>query len=66
MLRAFAVASLVEAAGVAASALWLHTPRHRDLAAVFVGGTFMGLTALGLIAARETAPAAAIRAAASR
>jgi predicted MFS family arabinose efflux permease len=53
VLRTFAVASLVEAAGVAASALWLHAASI-ILAAVFVGGTFMGLTALGLIAARES------------
>ncbi len=55
VLRTFAVASLVEAAGVAASALWLHTTGVL-VAAVFVGGTFMGLTALGLIAAREISP----------
>ena len=55
VLRTFAVASLVEAAGVAASALWLHTTGV-IVAAVFVGGTFMGLTALGLIAAREISP----------
>lgn len=55
VLRTFAVASLVEAAGVAASALWLHTT-GMIVAAVFVGGTFMGLTALGLIAAREISP----------
>jgi predicted MFS family arabinose efflux permease len=54
ILKTFAVASIVEAAGVAASALWLHAPGV-IVAALFVGGTFMGLTALGLIAARETA-----------
>ena len=53
ILRTFAVASLIEAAGVAASALWLHAASV-ILAAVFVGGTFMGLTALGLIAARDS------------
>ncbi|MDP2373881.1 YbfB/YjiJ family MFS transporter [Reyranella sp.] len=53
VLRVFAVASLVEAAGVAASALWLHTTGV-IVAAIFVGGTFMGLTALGLIGARES------------
>ena len=53
ILRTFAVASLIEAAGVAASALWLHASGV-ILAAVFVGGTFMGLTALGLIAARDS------------
>lgn len=52
ILRAFAVASLVEAAGVAASVLWLQT-MGVVIAALFLGGTFMGLTALGLIAARE-------------
>jgi predicted MFS family arabinose efflux permease len=54
ILSAFAVASVVEAIGVAASALWLHSAGV-ILAALFVGGTFMGLTALGLIAAREMA-----------
>lgn len=52
ILRAFAVASLVEAAGVVASVLWLQT-MGVVIAALFLGGTFMGLTALGLIAARE-------------
>ena len=63
ILTAFAVASLVEAAGVAASVLWLQTPGI-VIAALFLGGTFMGLTALGLMGARETAKA--IRAVASR
>ena len=54
ILKTFAVASIVEAAGVAASALWLQA-LGVVVAALFVGGTFMGLTALGLIAARETA-----------
>jgi predicted MFS family arabinose efflux permease len=52
ILKAFAVASLVEAAGVVASVLWLQT-LGVVIAALFLGGTFMGLTALGLIAARE-------------
>jgi predicted MFS family arabinose efflux permease len=52
ILPAFAVASLVEAAGVVASVLWLET-MGVVIAALFLGGTFMGLTALGLIAARE-------------
>src|SRR5262249_28872768 len=51
-LPAFAVASLVEAAGVVASVLWVQTPGV-VIAALFLGGTFMGLTALGLIGARE-------------
>jgi predicted MFS family arabinose efflux permease len=50
--RTYAIAALVEAAGVAVSALWL-TSATVIAAAVFVGGTFMGLTALGLLAARE-------------
>jgi predicted MFS family arabinose efflux permease len=53
ILKAFAVASLVEAAGVAASVLWLQT-MGVVIAALFLGGTFMGLTALGLMGARET------------
>ena len=52
ILPAFAAACLVEAAGVAASVLWLQTAGI-VIAALFLGGTFMGLTALGLIAARE-------------
>jgi predicted MFS family arabinose efflux permease len=52
ILPAFAVASLVEAAGVAASVLWQQT-LGIVIAALFLGGTFMGLTALGLIGARE-------------
>lgn len=52
ILRLLAVACLVEAAGVAASALWLH-PASILISAVFVGGTFVGITALGLIATRS-------------
>jgi predicted MFS family arabinose efflux permease len=51
VLRAFAIACLVEAAGVAASVVWVSVP-GLFVAAVFLGGTFMGITALGLIAAR--------------
>jgi len=54
VLNAYAVASLIEAAGVVASVLWLQTAGV-IIAALFLGGTFMGLTALGLIAAREDA-----------
>ena len=50
ILNAYAVAAIVEAAGVAASALWT-SPATVIAAALLVGGTFMGLTALGLIAA---------------
>jgi predicted MFS family arabinose efflux permease len=52
ILRLLAVACLVEAAGVAASALWLH-PASILISADFVGGTFVGITALGLIATRS-------------
>jgi predicted MFS family arabinose efflux permease len=48
---AFALACLVEAVGVAASVVWQTEPGI-ILSAVLVGGTFMGLTALGLIQAR--------------
>ena len=52
ILKAFAAAALVEAFGVVASVLWLETTGV-VVAALALGGTFMGLTALGLIAARE-------------
>ena len=52
LLRAFALACLVEALGVLASVLWLQAAGV-VLAALCLGGTFMGLTALGLVAARE-------------
>ena len=51
---AFAVACVVEAAGVLASVAW-PTTGGIFLAAILVGGTFMGLTALGLIRARALA-----------
>ena len=53
VLRIYAVACVVEAAGVAASALWLH-PASIVISAVFVGGTFVSLTALGLVATRSS------------
>lgn len=51
---AFAAACVVEACGVLASVVW---PSETGvlLAAVLVGGTFMGLTALGLVRARTLA-----------
>jgi predicted MFS family arabinose efflux permease len=52
--RAFALACLVEAIGVTASVVWQAEPGI-FLSAVLVGGTFMGLTALGLIQARMLA-----------
>jgi len=51
---AFALASLVEACGVLASVAW-PSEIGLCLAAILVGGTFMGLTALGLIRARALA-----------
>jgi predicted MFS family arabinose efflux permease len=49
--RAFALACGIEALGVAASVLWLAPPGIL-LAAALLGGTFMGITALGLVRAR--------------
>ena len=51
---AFAVAALAEAVGVLASVVWPSTVGI-CLAALLVGGTFMGLTALGLVRGRELA-----------
>ncbi|HQS16184.1 YbfB/YjiJ family MFS transporter [Reyranella sp.] len=53
VLRIYAAACIVEAMGVAASALWLH-PASIVISAVFVGGTFVSLTALGLVATRSS------------
>jgi predicted MFS family arabinose efflux permease len=50
ILNGFAIAAVVEALGIAASVLW-ESPATVVAAAVIRGGTFMGLTALGLIAA---------------
>jgi predicted MFS family arabinose efflux permease len=54
--RTYALACLVEAAGILASVLWTG-PAGALVAAVLMGGTFMGITALGLMAARQAAPA---------
>jgi predicted MFS family arabinose efflux permease len=51
--RAFTAACVAEAVGVGASVV--QTPVAILLAAALVGGTFMGLTALGLIGARSLA-----------
>jgi predicted MFS family arabinose efflux permease len=51
---AFAVACIVEALGVLASVAWASV-LGVFVAAVLVGGTFMGLTALGLMGARARA-----------
>jgi predicted MFS family arabinose efflux permease len=52
---AFAWACIIEAVGVLASVAW-PSATGVFIAAILVGGTFMGLTALGLIRARELAP----------
>ena len=52
-MNAFAVACIVEAVGVAASVEWV-TITGVCFSALLLGGTFMGLTALGFIAARDT------------
>jgi predicted MFS family arabinose efflux permease len=54
--RAYALASLVEAAGVTASVVWAG-PAGAIAAALLLGGTFMGLTSLGLIGARNLSAA---------
>ena len=51
-LRAFMIACLVEAVGVALSVVWV-SPVAIIAAAVILGGTFMGITALGLAAGRR-------------
>ena len=53
--HAYAAACLLEALGVAAGGLWT-TPAGALLAAALLGGTFMGITALGFAAARTLAP----------
>jgi predicted MFS family arabinose efflux permease len=52
--RTFALACLIQAAGVVASVAW-PSELGAFLAAMLVGGTFMGLTALGLVRARALA-----------
>lgn len=54
VLRAFAVACLVEAVGVFASVIWVNVT-GLFVAALFLGGTLMGITALGLVGARGLA-----------
>lgn len=59
--RTFALACVVEAGGVLASVAW-QTIAGLFAATVLVGGTFMGLTALGLVEARALAEGAPRRA----
>ncbi len=54
-LRAYALACLIAAVGVAAGGLW-PSPAGALTAAVLLGGTFMGITALGFAAARSMGP----------
>jgi predicted MFS family arabinose efflux permease len=54
-LRAYALACVFEAVGVAAGGLW-STPSAALLSAFLLGGTFMGITALGFTAARALDP----------
>jgi predicted MFS family arabinose efflux permease len=58
---AFALACVTEAVGVAASVEWA-TVTGGCLSAVLLGGTFMGITALGLVMARQLSGAASQRA----
>jgi predicted MFS family arabinose efflux permease len=60
VLGAFSAACIVEAIGVLSSIFWVSASGIL-VAAIFLGGTFMGITALGLIAARNLAPASADR-----
>jgi predicted MFS family arabinose efflux permease len=60
IMQAFALACIVEAVGVFASVAWPSIP-GLFVASGLLGGTFMGITALGLIAARDLAPADARR-----
>lgn len=59
--RAYALACVVEAGGVAVSVLWPTVPGVL-LAALALGGTYMAITALGLAMARALAPDRASRA----
>lgn len=52
VLPAFAAACVVEAVGIAISVLWISSPGIL-LAVISLGGTFVGITALGLMAGRR-------------
>ena len=52
VFRTFALVCLIQALGVLASVLWLKAS-GTIIAAICVGGSFMGLTALGMIGARQ-------------
>ena len=51
---AYAIACLVEAAGVLASVLWI-APAGAILAAILLGGTIVGITVLGFVVTRRLA-----------
>ena len=53
--QAFAWAGVLEALGVGASVFW-QTPTGIVLCAVLLGGTFVSVTAIGLVEARRLAP----------
>ena len=55
-IKAFSLACGVEAVGVVASVVNLGKPGLM-IAAIILGGTFMGITALGLMGARQLSPA---------
>ncbi|MBN8929241.1 MAG: YbfB/YjiJ family MFS transporter [Rhodospirillales bacterium] len=55
VLPLYGAACLVEAVGVAVGGFW-PTPAGALLSALLLGGTFMGITALGFSAARALAP----------
>lgn len=55
VLPAYALACFAAAIGVGVDGLW-QTPAGVLLAAMLLGGTFMGITALGFVAARALAP----------
>ena len=59
-LRAFALACLLEAIGVVLSVV-ADSPALEVVAALLLGGTFMGITAMGLIEARKLSPHATRR-----
>ncbi|MGO8909553.1 MAG: YbfB/YjiJ family MFS transporter [Bradyrhizobium sp.] len=55
IMNAYAAACIIEAIGVAASVEWVTTPGV-CFSALLLGGTFMGITALGFLAARILSP----------
>jgi len=61
LMLAFALACLTEAVGVLASVEWA-TPPGVCICAILLGGTFMGITALGLMGARQLSGARSHRA----